>query len=102
MDVFSPRERLMRRFDKKDVDRSPVICPGGMMNSAIVDIMDATGHTLPAAHMDAALMADLAEDVMNYTGFENLGVPFCMTVEAEVLGSKINFGSLECEPKIQH
>lgn len=102
MGVFSPRERLMRRFEKQDVDRSPVICPGGMMNSAIVDIMDATGHTLPAAHMDAALMADLAEDVMNYTGFENLGVPFCMTVEAEVLGSEINFGSLECEPKIQH
>ena len=101
MDAFSPRERLLRRLDKKDVERSPVICPGGMMNSAIVEIMNTTGHTLPAAHTDAALMADLAEDVMNDTGFENLGVPFCMTVEAEALGSEINFGTLECEPKIQ-
>lgn len=33
--------------------------------------------------------------------FENFGVPFCMTVEAEVLGSEINYGSLGCEPKIQ-
>ena len=101
MDVLSPRERLLRKFEKKEVERSPVICPGGMMNSAIVEIMNTTGHTLPAAHTDAALMADLAEDVMNYTGFENLGVPFCMTVEAEALGSEINFGTLECEPKIQ-
>lgn len=101
MDTFTPRERLLRKFEKKDVERAPVICPGGMMNSAIVEIMNATGHTLPAAHTDAALMAALAEDVMRYTGFENLGVPFCMTVEAEALGSEINFGTLECEPKIQ-
>jgi [methyl-Co(III) methanol-specific corrinoid protein]:coenzyme M methyltransferase len=34
------------------------------------------------------------------TGFENYGLPFCMTVEPEVLGSEIDFGSLSCEPKI--
>ena len=101
MDAFFPRERLLRKFEKKEVERSPVICPGGMMNSAIVEIMNATGHTLPAAHTDAALMADLVEDFTRYTGFENLGVPFCMAVEAEALGSEINFGTLECEPKIQ-
>jgi [methyl-Co(III) methanol-specific corrinoid protein]:coenzyme M methyltransferase len=46
-------------------------------------------------------MAQIATDVHDYTKFENYGVPFCMTVEAEVLGSEINFGTLECEPKIQ-
>jgi [methyl-Co(III) methanol-specific corrinoid protein]:coenzyme M methyltransferase len=46
-------------------------------------------------------MSSLAMDVNRQTGFENFGVPFCMTVEAEVLGSEINYGSLECEPKIQ-
>lgn len=101
MDVFSPKERLLRTLHKQDVERPPVICPGGMMNSAIVDIMKKTGHTLPAAHKTSELMTELANDVMTYTGFENFGVPFCMTVEAEVLGSEINFGSLECEPKIQ-
>ena len=101
MDVFSPKERLLRTLHKQDVERPPVICPGGMMNSAIVDIMKETGHTLPDAHKTPELMTELASDVMQYTGFENFGVPFCMTVEAEVLGSEINFGSLECEPKIQ-
>jgi [methyl-Co(III) methanol-specific corrinoid protein]:coenzyme M methyltransferase len=71
-----------------------------MMNAAIVDVMTKTGHTLPEAHFETARMADLATDIHNETGFENIGIPFCMTVEAEVLGSEIDFGTLACEPKI--
>lgn len=98
---YTPRERLLRTLNKQPVDRPPVICPGGMMNSAIVEIMKKTGHTLPSAHHSGELMTALSEDIHNYTLFENFGVPFCMTVEAEALGSEINYGSLECEPKIQ-
>ena len=101
MSAFSPKERLLRVLHKEAVDRPPVICTGGMMNAAIVDVMEGTGHTLPAGHSDVALMTALSADVQQYTGFENLGIPFCMTVEAEVLGSEINFGTLACEPKIE-
>lgn len=100
-DVFSPRERLLRVLNKEEVDRPPVICPGGMMNAAIVDVMTKNNHTLPEAHLTAEKMSDLAYDVHDLTGFENFGIPFCMTIEAEVLGSEINLGTLECEPKIQ-
>lgn len=100
MALFTPKERLLRVLRKETVDRPPAICIGGMMNAAIVDIMKSTGHTLPEAHFDDGLMADLATDVHDFTGFENLGIPFCMTVEAEFLGSRIDFGSLSCEPKI--
>jgi MtaA/CmuA family methyltransferase len=98
---LSPKERLLDTLQKKSVDRPPVVCTGGMMNAAIVDVMTRTGHTLPGAHFDAELMAELSRDVQEETGFENFGIPFCMTVEAEVLGSEINFGTLECEPKIE-
>jgi [methyl-Co(III) methanol-specific corrinoid protein]:coenzyme M methyltransferase len=98
--ALSPTERLQRVFSGQAVDRPPVVCPGGMMNAAIVDIMNTTGHVLPAAHSDASLMAALARDVQQYTGFENIGIPFCMTVEAEVLGSEVDLGTLGCEPKI--
>lgn len=100
MSVLSARERLLKVLNKQKPDRPPVICTGGMMNAAIVDVMKETGHTLPEAHSDARLMARLAEDVSRYTGFENLGLPFCMTVEAEVLGSQVTYGTLACEPKI--
>ncbi|KPU45098.1 uroporphyrinogen decarboxylase [Oxobacter pfennigii] len=99
-DFFTPKERLLRTLNKKGVERPPVICPGGMMNSAIVEIMETTGHTLPDAHRDWRLMSQLADDVFNLTGFENIGIPFCMTVEAEALGSEVDLGSLKCEPKI--
>ncbi len=101
MSVLSPKERVLRILNKKKVDRPPVVCPGGMMNAAIVDVMNKTGNTLPEAHHDDRLMAELSHDVYEYTGFENFGIPFCMTVEAELLGSSINFGTLACEPKIE-
>lgn len=100
MDILTPKERLLRVLNKEKVDRPPVICPGGMMNAAIVDVMNKTGHTLPEAHKDYKLMGELSKDVHIHTGFENFGIPFCMTVEAELLGSKVDFGTLSCEPKI--
>lgn len=101
MNDLSPKERILRTLNKRAVDRSPVICPGGMMNSAIVEIMKKTGNKLPDGHHDSEVMTKIANDVHENTGFENFGIPFCMTVEAEVLGSEINYGSLSCEPKIQ-
>ena len=100
-DVFSPKERLLRVLNKQGVDRPPVVCPGGMMNAAVVDVMNKTGHTLPAAHHEGLLMGELARDVYENTGFENFGIPFCMTVEPEAWGSAVDYGSLKCEPKIQ-
>ncbi|MDA8233366.1 MAG: methylcobamide--CoM methyltransferase [Clostridia bacterium] len=100
MTLLNPKQRLLNVLENKPVDRPPVICPGGMMNSAIVEVMKNTGITLPEAHQDADLMARLARVIQQYTGFENFGLPFCMTVEAEVFGSTIDMGTLECEPKI--
>ncbi|MDR1899395.1 MAG: methylcobamide--CoM methyltransferase, partial [Treponema sp.] len=105
MDVFSPKERLLRVLRREGADRPPVICPGGMMNAAIVEVMEKNGGAsaaaLPAAHHEGGLMGDLARDVCEQTGFENFGLPFCMTIEAEALGSEVDYGSLTCEPKIR-
>ncbi|WP_378953568.1 MtaA/CmuA family methyltransferase [Pelosinus sp. sgz500959] len=98
--MLSSKERLLTVLKGEKVDRPPVICTGGMMNAATVEIMDKTGHTLPEAHSDSQLMADLAADIYEQTGFENIGIPFCMTVEAEILGSEVTYGTLACEPKI--
>lgn len=100
MSDAAPAERLLRVLRREPVDRPPAVCMGGMMNAAIVDVMKESGHTLPGAHFDAGSMAALAEEVSRATGFENLGVPFCMTVEPELLGSEIDPGTLACEPKV--
>ncbi|HBF33273.1 TPA: methylcobamide--CoM methyltransferase [Candidatus Sumerlaeota bacterium] len=100
MSELSAKHRLLNTLHKESRDRSPVICMGGMMNAAIVPVMKKTGVTLPEAHFDDVLMTSLAKDISRETGFENIAVPFCMTIEAELLGSEINHGTLACEPKI--
>jgi [methyl-Co(III) methanol-specific corrinoid protein]:coenzyme M methyltransferase len=91
------------------VDRPPVISVEGMVNAAITEVTssavgaqagsDVVG-SLPAAHGDSELMADLAGQIQRATGFENLGVPFCLTVEAEALGSRVDHGSVSREPTV--
>ncbi|GHS95479.1 methylcobamide--CoM methyltransferase [Planctomycetales bacterium] len=97
---ITPKSRLRAVLRREKVDRPPVCCPGGMMNAAIVEIVGDCAATLPDAHFDAEKMATLSLAIAEKTGFENIALPFCMTVEPEALGSRINPGSLACEPKV--
>lgn len=98
--MLTPKERLNLALKNKQVDRPPCICPGGMMNMVISEIMDLTGYSWPKAHINEKFMAGLAEGIYKYGGFENVGVPFCMTVEAEAMGSEISLGSRINEPRV--
>lgn len=49
-------------------------------------------------HNDGVAMANAAEAIREATGFENLGVPFCMTIEAELFGSTVDLGDAGVEP----
>ncbi len=82
------------------VDRPPTVCPGGMMNMITSELMEKRGILWPEAHGDAALMADLAAASYEMDCFENYGLPFCMTVEAEAMGAEVDLGSVGREPHI--
>lgn len=87
---MTPYERLMAILNgkKEDVDRIPCI------NSASVctiEFMKAYNAYWPAAHKDPLKMAKLGSAAHRLCGLDNVSVPFCMTVEAEVLGAKIDF-----------
>lgn len=98
--MLTPKERLKRIFDGEAVDRPACICPGGMMNMVTSDLMERASVYLPEAHMDARKMADLAKAVYDEACFENYGVPFCMTVEAEEMGAVVDMGSHIYEPHV--
>ncbi len=95
-----PKERLDKVLNTESVDRPPCICPGGMMNMITTEIIEEKGLDFIDAHSDAAMMADLAEAVYDKGCFENYGVPFCMTVEAEYFGAKVDLGSNIYEPHV--
>ena len=71
------------------------------MNTALVDVMTSANNPLPAAYRSAETIAALSTTAAQETGFEAVAVPFCMTLEAEVLGSAVDLGTLVTEAKIR-
>ena len=90
--MITLKEILFKVLKGEKVDRPPCICPGGMMNMITEELMDITGVKWPEAHSDASMMADLSFGVYINGGFENFGVPFCMTIEAEAMGADCIYG----------
>ena len=94
------KERLQRIFDREEVDRKPVMCPGGMMNMITTELMKVSGATWPEAHTDPLMMANMAQAAYDYKCFENVGVPFCMTIESEMMGAEVTMGTTIAEPHV--
>lgn len=97
---MNQRSRLLNALRKAPVDRPPFICPGGMMSMVVTEVMEQCGCPWPDAHSDATLMAGLTASTYLLAAVENVGVPFCMTVEAEAMGATVNLGSRENEPRV--
>ncbi len=95
---MNSRERFLSALAGEAVQPPPVICPGGMMTLATTSAMARTGCGWPRAHSEAAAMADLILATREESGFECLAAPFCMTVEAEALGCRVELGTPEVLP----
>lgn len=87
---MTPYERVMNALSGKKelIDRLPVI---NSVSVATIDFMKAFDAYWPAAHKDPVKMAKLGSAAHRVCGLENVSVPFCMTVEAELFGATIDF-----------
>ncbi len=94
------REILMAALAGEPTPRFPVLGPGGLINVITRTAIDRFGIPLPAAHYSGVMMAELAAAAYDMAGFDNIGVPLCLTVEAEVLGSKVYIGDSTALPRI--
>ncbi len=97
---MNEKQRLVKLLSGEEVDRPPVICPGGMMTMASREVMHGCDCRWPLAHRDATKMATLSVAMHRESGFENVGIPFCMTVEAEAWGGEVEDGDEVTEPSI--
>ncbi len=100
IESLSPRERFFRALSCKPVDRAPVICTGGSMTATPAEVVEHSGFSLPEAHCKPSSMAGLALAAARITGFESVGVPLCVTVEAEAFGASIDLGDAKTEARI--
>jgi MtaA/CmuA family methyltransferase len=94
------RELLWAALAGEPTHRFPVIGPGGLINVINRSILDRLGVPLPAAHYSGMMMAELAAAALDMVGFDNVGVPLCLTVEAEALGAKVEMGDTTVLPHI--
>lgn len=98
--VLDRREVLLAALRSEPTTRFPVIGPGGSINVLTRHVLERFQVALPSAHYSGVLMAELAAAVGDMVGFDNNGVPFCLTVEAEVLGAKVDLGNGSTLPRI--
>ena len=98
--ALTERERLQKILRKEPADRPPVIIPGGMMSFLTAEVL--FRHHIDGSRIndDAATMVAAAAVSREETGMENLGVPFCLTCEAEALGADISRGTTDLEPMV--
>ena len=95
--MYTEKERLLRVLWGQTVDRPPVICPGGMMNGCVSQVLEQLERETSVDREKIIKAAKLTQEL---TGFENIGVPFCMTVEAECFGAKVDYGNSQVEPRV--
>ncbi len=87
---MNSRERVLKLFAREPIDYIPVFSGYG---SITVHGLEKNGWRFADIHTDAHKMAQVAASSYQLFGFESAVVPFDMGVEAEVLGSKVNFYS---------
>jgi MtaA/CmuA family methyltransferase len=98
--ILNRREIIMAALSGEPTPRFPVLGPGGSINVITRIVLDRFGIPLPAAHYSGIMMAELAAATFDMVGFDNVGVPLCLTVEAEVLGAKVDIGDGTALPRI--
>ena len=87
---LNSRERVLRLFKKEKIDCVPVF--SGMGN-VTVHGLEKYGLKFTEIHTDARKMANMAKSTFELFGFECAVVPFDLGVEAEALGTGVNYYS---------
>jgi [methyl-Co(III) methanol-specific corrinoid protein]:coenzyme M methyltransferase len=82
------REGVLKFFKREKIDYVPLF--SGMGNITVHGL-EKYGWKFPEIHTDGRKMANMAASSFQLFGFPCAVVPFDMGVEAEVLGSKVNY-----------
>jgi [methyl-Co(III) methanol-specific corrinoid protein]:coenzyme M methyltransferase len=85
---LNPREGVLKFFRKEKIDYIPLF--SGMGNITVHGL-EKYGWKFPEIHTDGRKMASMAASSFQLFGFPCAVVPFDMGVEAEALGSKVNY-----------
>lgn len=92
---MNAKTRFLDALHLRPVDRPPV---AAVVTGITVPMMERAGIYYPAAHNDVDQLAGLAAAIWEHCQIEAIKLPFGMTVEVQVLGMDIDFGTLDTLP----
>ncbi|HTY47699.1 MAG TPA: MtaA/CmuA family methyltransferase [Methanomassiliicoccales archaeon] len=98
MPHHTAKDRVLAALDRKKLDRPPVVC---FTQIVTVDAMESVKVYWPDAHTDAKKMAELGAAPAKLFGLECVRLPFCLTVEAEVMGCRVDLGKMDRTPMVK-
>jgi [methyl-Co(III) methanol-specific corrinoid protein]:coenzyme M methyltransferase len=81
--------------------RGPRPAAGNPTSIACHQLMDAAGVSFPAAHVDAAAMAELALAGHEIVGFDTVMPEYSVVQEAAALGARIDWGDRDKMPDVK-
>jgi [methyl-Co(III) methanol-specific corrinoid protein]:coenzyme M methyltransferase len=88
MSTLTAKDRVLKFLNGEEVDRPPIF--SGMGN-VVVPVLEKYKINFAMAHRDPELMAKAAAGMYREFGYECAVVPFDLGVEAEALGSVMNY-----------
>ena len=92
---MNEKSRLIDLLKGHEVDRPPVILPGGLVNMCSFDVMALCaphghcGGSDTEVHQNPSLLTSLSRKIYEFCGVESLALPFTMTVESEAYGGEV-------------
>jgi len=89
------KTRFLNALQFKPVDRPPV---AAVVTGITVPMMEKVGIYYPHAHNKVDQLVGLAASIWEHCQIEAIKLPFGMTVEVEVLGMDIDYGTLDTLP----
>lgn len=91
------KENLLSVLSGEEVDVTPVV---SVTQLAVTEAMDKVGASWSQAHSDPEKMAKLGSSLYELAGLECARIPFCLTVEAEAIGAKVDLGGKDKPPQV--
>lgn len=97
MTEMTEKDRFISILNGEEVDRVSAACP---LQTGTLDMMEKINVFWPEAHYNSEMMAELSYAAHKLAGIESVRVPFCLTVEAEILGCKVGGGGKKSQPSV--
>lgn len=75
-------------------------CAGDGLEEIPAEVIEKGEFSFPEVHLNVEEMIRFSKAIKEYRNEEYIQIPFCMTVEAEALGAKINLGDRRNGPRV--